>query len=149
MPNIYLDYALIDQRGLKPTEVQATAARFLLGQPGIVQAFTRTQFEGSAVGDTRLGLLMHRAWNRQISGDITLVIKPYWYFGSGSTGTSHGSPYAYDTNVPLIVMGKRWVKPGYYGQYAEVVDIAPTLAHLLHVRPPAAAEGRVLTETLR
>jgi hypothetical protein len=30
-----------------------------------------------------------------------------------------------------------------------VVDIAPTLAHLLRVRPPSGAEGRVLTETLR
>ena len=49
----------------------------------------------------------------------------------------------------LMIMGKRWIKPGAYGQYAEVVDIAPTLAHLLQVRPPAGAEGRVLTETLR
>ena len=101
------------------------------------------------MADTRTGLLMRRAWNRHLSGDIMIVTKPYWYFSSGSSGASHGSPYAYDTNVPLIVMGKRWIRPGYYGQYAEVVDIAPTLAHLLHVRPPAAAEGRVLIEALR
>lgn len=149
MPNIHLDYALVDKRGLKRDEVEAAAARFLLAQPGIVQAYTRTQFEGGGTGDTRTGLLMRRAWNRQLSGDIMVVTKPYWYFGSGSSGTSHGSPYAYDTNVPLIVMGKRWIKPGYYGQYAEVVDIASTLAHVLHVRPPSAAEGRVLSETLR
>ncbi len=149
LPNIHLDYALIEKRGLRREEVETAAARFLLGQPGIVQAYTRTQFEGDRVSGTRTGLLMRRAWNQQLSGDIMVVTRPYWYFGSGSSGTSHGSPYAYDTNVPLIVMGKRWVKPGYYGQYAEVVDIAPTLAHLLRVRPPAAAEGRVLTEALR
>jgi len=83
------------------------------------------------------------------SGDLMLVVKPYWYFGSGTSGTSHGAPYAYDTNVPLIMMGKQWIKPGAYGQYAEVVDIAPTLSFLLRVRPPAGAEGRVLTEALR
>jgi predicted AlkP superfamily pyrophosphatase or phosphodiesterase len=149
MPNIYLDYALIEKRGLKRDEVESAAARFLISQPGIVQAYTRTELEGGRVSDTRTGLLMRRAWNRQLSGDIMVVTRPYWYFGSGTTGTSHGSPYAYDTNVPLIMMGKRWITPGYYGQYAEVVDIAPTLAHLLHVRPPAAAEGRVLTESLR
>jgi hypothetical protein len=33
--------------------------------------------------------------------------------------------------------------------YVEVVDIAPTLADILRVRRPAAAEGRVLTEALR
>ena len=82
------------------------------------------------------------------SGDLIVVNKPFWYVGYGSTGATHGSPYAYDSNVPLMVMGKQ-IKPGAYGQYAEVVDIAPTLAHLLRVRPPAGAEGRVLTETLR
>jgi arylsulfatase A-like enzyme len=91
---------------------------------------------------------MRRAWNRQVSGDLMVVNKPNWFPGSGS-GTSHGSPYSYDTNVPLMIMGKRWIRPGAYGQYAEVVDIAPTLAHLLRVRPPSGAEGRVLTETLR
>jgi arylsulfatase A-like enzyme len=76
-----------------------------------------------------------------------VVAEPYWYVGGKGSGTTHGSPYNYDTNVPLLLMGKRWIKPGTYGQYAEVVDIAPTLAHLLHLRPPAAAEGRVLTES--
>ncbi len=149
LPNIYLDYAQIEQHGLRRDDVENAAARFLLNQPGIAQVYTRTQFENGAASDTRMGTLMRRAWNRQLSGDLMVVTKPYWYFGSGDGGTSHGSPYAYDTNVPLMLMGARWIKPGAYGQYAEVVDIAPTLAHLLRVRPPAASEGRVLTETLR
>jgi arylsulfatase A-like enzyme len=77
------------------------------------------------------------------------VTKPFWFFGSGNSGSSHGTPYAYDTNVPLLIMGKRWIKAGACGPYAEVVDIAPTLANLLRVRPPAASEGRVLTEAVR
>jgi hypothetical protein len=85
---------------------------------------------------THIATLMRRAWNREASGDLMVVTKPYWYFGTGNSGTSHGSPYAYDTSVPLLIMGKRWIKPGAYGQYAEVVDIAPTLANLLRVRPP-------------
>lgn len=71
------------------------------------------------------------------------------YFGTGASGASHGSPYAYDTNVPLMFMGERWIKPGAYSQCAEVVDIAPTLAFLLRLRPPAGAEGRVLAEAVR
>ncbi|WP_332852062.1 alkaline phosphatase family protein [Duganella sp. S19_KUP01_CR8] len=149
LPNIHLDYAQIDKSGLKREEVETTAARFLLAQNGIVEAYTRTQLESGAANTTRIATLMRRAWNREASGDLMVVAKPYWYFGTGTSGTSHGSPYAYDTNVPLMIMGKRWIKPGAYGQYAEVVDIAPTLAHLLQVRPPAGAEGRVLTETLR
>lgn len=149
LPNIYMDYELAAHNGVGRDELENTAARYLLGQAGIAQVYTRSQLESGATGGTRMDLLMRRAWHRQISGDLMVVTKPYWHFGTGSNGTSHGSPYTYDTNVPLLVMGKRWIKPGDYGQYAEVVDIAPTLSHLLHLRPPSAAEGRVLTETLR
>jgi arylsulfatase A-like enzyme len=148
-PNVLLDYKLIEQKGLKREEVETAAARYLLSLPGISNSFTRTQFENGSLPNNRIGTLMQRAWNRQRSGDIMVVTKPYWYFSTEAHGTSHGSPYIYDTNVPLIFMGKPWFKPGAYGQYAEVMDIAPTLAHLLRVRPPSGSEGRVLTETLR
>jgi predicted AlkP superfamily pyrophosphatase or phosphodiesterase len=152
LPNVHLDYAAIDKLGLARADVENTAAQFLRTQQGIADVFTRTQFESGAVGHagtTRMGVLMQRAWNRERSGDIVAITKPYWLYGSGTSGTSHGTPYAYDTNVPLLLSGPKWIKPGNYGQYAETVDIAPTLAHLLHVRPPAGAEGRVLTELLR
>jgi predicted AlkP superfamily pyrophosphatase or phosphodiesterase len=152
LPNLHLDYAAIDKLGLAHADVEHTAAQFLRAQAGIAEVYTRTQFEAGAVGHagtTRMGVLMQRAWNRELSGDLVVVTKPYWLFSSSSSGTSHGSPYAYDTNVPLVLTGPAWIKSGSYGQYAETVDIAPTLAHLLRVRPPAGSEGRVLTEALR
>jgi len=148
-PNFHLDYAAIDKLGMSRAEVENTAAAFLRAQEGVGEVFTRSQFEADAVGSTRMGVLMRRAWHRALSGDLVVVNKPNWYFSSGSSGTSHGSPYAYDTNVPLVISGRKWVKPGYYGQYAETVDIAPTLANLLRLRPPAASEGRVLVEALQ
>jgi predicted AlkP superfamily pyrophosphatase or phosphodiesterase len=148
-PNFHLDYAAIDKLKLSRSEVEGTAAQFLRAQEGVAEVFTRGNLEGGGASATRLGTLMRRAWNRELSGDLVIVTKPYWFFGSSNSGTSHGSPYAYDTNVPLVLSGAKWVKPGDYGQYAETVDIAPTLAHLLRIRPPAAAEGRVLNELLR
>lgn len=148
LPNIYLDYALAEKNGTSRVELEDAAARFLLQRDGLAQVYTRTQMETGAVA-TRMDTLMRRAWNRQLSGDLMVVTKPAWYFGKGVGGTSHGTPYTYDTNVPLMVFGPRWIKPGAYGQYAEVVDIAPTLAHLLRVRQPSASEGRVLTEVVR
>ena len=148
LPNIYLDYALAEKSGIHRTALEDAAARFLLQQDGLAQVYTRTQMETGAVA-TRMDTLMRRAWNRQLSGDLMVVTKPAWYFGKGAGGTSHGTPYTYDTNVPLMVFGPRWIKPGAYGQYAEVVDLAPTLAHLLRIRQPSASEGRVLTEAVR
>lgn len=152
-PNFHLDYAAIDKLGVARGEVENTAAAFLRAQEGVAEVFTRSQFEANATGTTRMGVLMRRAWHRELSGDLVVVTRPNWYFSSGGSssggGTSHGSPYAYDTNVPLLLSGRKWIKPGYYGQYAETVDIAPTLANVLRLRPPAASEGRVLVEALQ
>lgn len=67
--------------------------------------------------------------------------KPY-------TVAMHGSPWNYDTDVPIIFYGKG-IKKGYLGGQASLIDIAPTLAYLCGVQPPSAAKGRVLHEILR
>lgn len=149
LPEIYLDYDAVERNKLARRDVEDAAARFLLTQPGIADVFTRSQFEQGVAARSRVGTLMQRAWNRELSGDLMVVTAPYTSFGSGDSGATHGTPYNYDTNVPLLLMGGRWVRPGAQAQYSEVVDIAPTLAQILHLRPPAAAEGRVLTEALR
>jgi predicted AlkP superfamily pyrophosphatase or phosphodiesterase len=148
-PTILLDYQQFVAKGLKREDLENAVAQFVVRYPGVANAFTRTQLENGNLPHSRISKLMQRAWNRQVSGDIMIVTKPYWYFGSEEHGTSHGSPYNYDTNVPLMIMGKAWIKPGAHGEYAEVVDIAPTLSHILRIRPPATAEGRVLTEALK
>ena len=61
---------------------------------------------------------------------------------------THGTPYSYDTHVPLIIMGAR-VTPGSYAQAATPADIAPTLSALLGVQPPSNATGRVLVEAIK
>ena len=47
-----------------------------------------------------------------------------------------------------MIQGSKWIKPGRYGQYAETVDIAPTLAQILNIRVPSASDGKVLTHAL-
>ncbi|MGZ3183951.1 MAG: alkaline phosphatase family protein [Telluria sp.] len=148
LPEVYLDYAAIEQHQLAREPVEDAAARFLLGRPGIAQVFTRTQLEHGAVGATRLGLMVQRAWNRQRSGDLFVVPAPYHYFSSATSGASHGTPYTYDSHVPLVLYGKRWIRAARVPDYAEVVDIVPTLAYLLDIRTPSGADGRVLSGAL-
>jgi predicted AlkP superfamily pyrophosphatase or phosphodiesterase len=145
-PTILFDYALIREKSLGRAEIESAAARYLMEHQGIAAVFTRTQLEDRALPSGRIGTLVQRAWHGQRSGDIYLVLKPYWIFG-GAPAT-HGSPHSYDTNVPLMLFGRRWIRPGKYSRYAEVVDLAPTLAFLLETRPPASSEGRVLSEIL-
>jgi hypothetical protein len=69
---------------------------------------------------------------------------PFQVAGSRAT---HGSPYAYDRHVPLLFFGSAF-RPGQYRTAVQPVDMIATLASLLEVNPPAAAQGRVLTEAI-
>jgi len=147
-PTIILDQALIVKKGLNPSEVEAAAARYIMNDPTIAAVYTRTQLEAGALPSTMpLSTQVLRSWNREVSGDLYIVQKPYTLFSNFVA--THGSPYTYDTNVPLMFYGPRWFKAGKKSQTATVVDIAPTLSYLLDVRTPAGSEGRVLDEILR
>ena len=146
-PTIILDQAAIAKNFLNRAEVEAVAQRYLLAFPGVAVAYTRTQLENGALPDLPLSTLVLRAWNRELSGDLYVVQNPFTLFG-GLVAT-HGSPYTYDTSVPLMIYGKTWIKPGKYPRAASVADIAPTLAYLLDIRPPSGSEGRVLEEILK
>lgn len=75
---------------------------------------------------------------------ITLTRYSLW----SSIPASHGSPYDQDAHVPVIFYGPS-VRAGRYTQFARVVDIAPTLAAILGVRPLERLDGVVLTQAIR
>jgi predicted AlkP superfamily pyrophosphatase or phosphodiesterase len=146
-PTIILDQPLMEKYFLNRGEVESLAQRFLQSYPGVAALYTRSQLEYGALPDLPLSVAVQRAWNRELSGDLYVVQNPFSLYGSLSV--THGSPYSYDTNVPLVLYGKTWIKPGKYPRAAAVADIAPTLSYLLEIRPPAASEGRVLEEILK
>ena len=75
--------------------------------------------------------------------EMKIRFEEYVLVGGGSNGTSHGSVYSYDTNVPIIFMGPQ-VKSQAFDQSAGVVDIAPTLARILNVSVPGVIDGKPL-----
>ncbi|MGL4234333.1 MAG: alkaline phosphatase family protein [Casimicrobium sp.] len=144
-----LDYAAIDEKKLSREEVESFVARTVVEQPGIAYAYTRTQLERGQLPQTRIGKYAQRAWNHAMAVDVMVIVKPFHFFASRSTTSqptacTHGTPYAYDTNVPVMWHGAKWIKAGRYTDYAEVVDIAPTLATILETRFPNANEGKGL-----
>jgi predicted AlkP superfamily pyrophosphatase or phosphodiesterase len=141
---LLLNHALIAQRQLDPQLVADEARRLLLGAPGIAVAYTRSELESGSRAGAPYFEQMRKSFSPQVPVDLQFALKPYWMFGSGSSGSTHGSPYATDTQVPILFFGPRWVQPGRIDARVEVVDIAPTLARLLGVAAPAASEGRLL-----
>jgi predicted AlkP superfamily pyrophosphatase or phosphodiesterase len=149
-PNLYVDYKLIESRKLSRAEVENAAQDVLRAYPGVEAVFTRTQLEQGMMPQTKLAKQVTLAWHQQISGDIVVMNKPNWYLFAKPTtyASTHGSPWSYDTNVPLAMYGPSWINAGKYGD-SEVVDLARTIAFILNVRPPNGCEGRVLSEALR
>ncbi len=144
----YLNYALIAQKKLDPVEVRRVAAEALRQAPGshIARVYTRDQLLHAEVPNDAVGRRVLRGFNTERSGDLEIILEPYWI--RGATGTTHGTPYEYDAAIPLILMGPG-IRPGRYAGPVALNDAAPTLWYLLDIQVPAAAAGRVLTEALQ
>ena len=142
----YLNHALIDLLKLDAEEVRRVAARAAEAVPHVARVYTRDQLLRGQAGNDLIGRRVLRGFNAQRSGDLEIILEPYWM--RSATGTTHGSPYNYDAHIPLILMGPR-IKPGNYSDPAALNDLAPTIATLLGIETPAGSSGRVLTEALR
>jgi hypothetical protein len=122
--------------------------------PGVARYFTRTQLEGKSISpDDPIARRVLHGFYPSRSGDVIIVYEPYKILFDlpddptdvRSTAT-HGSPYSYDTHVPLIIMGRKFVA-GNYTQAATPADIAPTLANVLNIQAPSCSSGRILAES--
>ena len=148
--NIFFNTVALKRDGINREEIERVVAEAVLTVPGINRAFTRTQLETGAIsaGDVIARRVLH-GFHPRLSGDVILVQEPFKYFSEGASPipATHGSPYTYDTHVPLIIMGQG-VAAGRYAQAATPADIAPTLASLLRIQAPSNSVGRVLVEGL-
>jgi predicted AlkP superfamily pyrophosphatase or phosphodiesterase len=123
---------------------QKLAREFLLRQSAIFAAFTREDLL-SGGGNGKLYEQFRRTFHPRRSGDVLYALAPYAV--GGTNGTSHGSPWNYDTHVPLLLLGSG-IKPGRYENPASPAAIAPTISRLLDLEPPAACVEEPLLEAL-
>jgi len=141
---LVLDRKLLADNKLDFDTVAEAARTVLAADPAIGAAYTRRELESGSRAGAPYFDPMRKSWNRDRSGDVQYVLKPYWMMTSSTSVATHGSPHAYDTHVPLMAWGPKWVKPGRVDTRVEVSDIAPTLARVLGVPVPSASEGRPL-----
>lgn len=145
-PYVYLDEALLEERGIDVVAAEAVVAAALEGVEGVKEVYTRsTLTTRRAHGDVSPVVL---SFHPERSGHVMYVTYPYVIEEDDPDGTTHGSPWNYDQAVPIAFYGAG-IRAGVHSGDAYVIDIAPTLSHLLRVDRPPAARGRVLTEAVR
>ena len=131
-PYLYLDRALIAGKGLDQAEVEIAVAEELVKLPRVRLAVSST------------------ALSRGNLPDIYVVFEAQSFirdFDGLMVAATHGSPWRYDTHVPVIFLG-----PGIPAvripRRVSPYDIATTLAARLGTAYPSAAIGHPLREVL-
>jgi predicted AlkP superfamily pyrophosphatase or phosphodiesterase len=137
--NIYLNHEELKEKKLAVSEVTDFVREWALGTGKFQAVYSREQLlDGRAPG--ALGERVLNGYNAERSGDVVLIYKPYT-ISWGATGTTHGSPYSYDTHVPVLFYGPSF-KPGRYPDEFYITDIVPTLCAAMHIDEPAASIGK-------
>jgi arylsulfatase A-like enzyme len=142
---VYLNRALIAERGLDAGVVERRLASALETVAPVWRAYTRSQLLEARVPPDPWSRRVLLSFHRERSGDVEVLFEPYWM--SSSSGTTHGTAYSYDTHIPLMLMGPG-IRPGRYAHTVALNDLAPTLATLLGIETPSGASGRALAEIL-
>jgi hypothetical protein len=143
--SIYIDRKLVAAKKLDLDQVQDAAKAAAAGLPHVLRAYTLHELLSGSLSDDPVGRSLANSVSVQRTGDVELLLEPYWMFAA--TGTTHGSVFGYDMHVPVIFMGPG-IRPGTYRRDITVNDVAPTLAEILGVETPSGAAGRVLDEVL-
>lgn len=143
---VYLDHDVIQKAGLNAEDVEETAARFLQQFDGVQATLTATELEENAYRED-FAQFVDNGFLPGRSGDVAIVLQSGWLDGSyyGHTGTSHGSPWQYDTHVPLVFYGAGIPEGRVDDRQTVIPDISTTLAVMLGTDFPSGANGTVIS----
>ncbi|MEC6830205.1 alkaline phosphatase family protein [Photobacterium toruni] len=150
-PYIYLNHNVIKNKGISLEKVQAVVAEELLKIDGIAYAVTSADIEKNQVPNTHTMQLVKNNYHPARSGDVYIVYQPRNFINDmeGLTiASTHGSPWRYDTYVPVIFAGYN-IDDKYINREITPYDIAPTLSSILGITQPSGATGKVLTEVIK
>jgi len=150
-PYVYLNRSLIREKGVDQAVVEEAVAEELTRFDGVALAVSSTALRKGMVPDTRIIDSILRNYNPKRSGDVFVVFEPNRFindFEGLTVATTHGSPWNYDTYVPIMFAGNG-IPAQQVGRPVKTVDVAPTLSILLGAKPPSGSVGVVLEELLK
>ncbi len=150
--NIYLDRKSLSDNDIDYDEVVEFIRENVQSWENVKRVFTAKQLYSSAVDDEWMDMV-RKGYHHAESGDIIFILEPgflpkYSDTESAHKGTSHGSAFNYDTQVPLLWYGENVSAQEIYRKI-EITDISATLSQLLYVQMPNALTGKPIVELLK
>lgn len=150
-PYVYLSQSVIDNKKINHQALEEAVVNELTKFPGVFLAVSSTALRRGNLPETELHRAVINNFYEKRSGDVYLVFKPNWFFNDfdGLTvASSHGSPWQYDTYVPIVFSGMN-IKPKVITRKVHTVDIATSLSSYMGIKPPSGAVGDVLSELFK
>ena len=143
----FLNRPLILEKGLDLGAVQRRIQMLCQTYPGVLMVATAQDLTAGQFGHDEVLSRIHAGWSAHQSGDVIIIPEPGW-IQYGYQGTTHGSPFPYDTHVPCLFYG--WHVPiGITYERTYIRDIAPTVSALIHTPMPNASTGRPIQAVLQ
>ncbi len=143
--SFYLDRPLVAAASIAPAEIENQTRRLIELCSGVERVWTRSELEnGAGEEDESDGAPMRRlyahSFHPERSPDLLVQLDPHTLPAMRTNVTTHGTPYPYDTHVPWLLRLPSGIGARVDGPVA-TVDVAPTIARLIGVTPPAALDG--------
>jgi len=148
-PALYLNAGALERAGVAVADIEREVARIAADEPGIALALPATDVLAEDSTDPLKQLARASLWPSR-TGLVYLVQVPGWHLHAipDLQAVMHGSPYRYDTHVPIVV-SMPGIEPRVIDRSVGVEQIAPSIAALLGLPPLAQATGEALPELRR
>lgn len=140
---VYLNDEALKDIGKSVREVEDILAQWIFTHKDIDEVYTSTVLRSSEY-TKGIPYLLQQGFNHNRSGNILLVLKND-VISYSKTGSSHGSGFSYDTQVPLLFFGKG-IKHGETFRRTEIPDIASTITSLLGIPQTNGNSGNPIEE---
>jgi predicted AlkP superfamily pyrophosphatase or phosphodiesterase len=121
------------------------ATKWLMAQEGVANVYPESLLRQGDYNEGGVKGAVIRGHHAKRSGDIEISLESGWYGAYRIQGTTHGSPYKYDTHVPILFYGFG-IPKGSSVRYHAITDIAPTISTLLNIKYPSGATGQPIEE---
>jgi predicted AlkP superfamily pyrophosphatase or phosphodiesterase len=142
--DIFLNRPLIEEKGLDLPTVQQEIAQFMMTLEGVAGAMPATVLANNEFTQG-VRARVQKGYNQKRSGDVSIWLEPQTLSGSNTRGTTHGSPWNYDSHAPMHWYG--WTVPaGRSSHPVNISDIASTVATFLNSPFPSGNTGRPMNE---
>lgn len=145
--DIFLNRPLIEEKGLDLPKVQQEVAQFMMTMKGVAGAIPATVLANNEFTQG-IRARVQKGYNQKRSGDVSIWLEPHTLSGSNARGTTHGSPWNYDSHAPMHWYG--WTVPaGRSSHPVNISDIASTVATFLNSPFPSGNTGRPMNEFMK